>query len=89
MKACRECGRPLDEGGLTNCDKPGCDRDRSLFWFRVEEARERLDLEAVAKMERGIMPESFEPSGPGVVALAELLMKALRQNQELVSKLRQ
>jgi hypothetical protein len=88
MDTCRACGTPLDDVGLTNCEREECDRDRTRHKARVERIKASLSIEAIARMERGDMPECFELTRAGATALAGLLMAALRQNQEMAARLK-
>lgn len=94
MNVCERCGAPIDPAGFTNCggqneDYELCKRDRTKFEAEVEESRKALDLQVLALMEKNEMPECFEPTRAATVAMARLLMQALRQNQELTDALQQ
>lgn len=87
MELCKICGAPLDAGGFTACGLAGaekCHRDRATFEAQVEESKAALDLHILARMERNEMPECFQFTRAAGVAMAQLLMEALRQNQELL-----
>lgn len=84
---CDQCKVELDESGFTRCFVPGCAHDRAAFDREVEQAKQ-IDLAVVAKIEKNEMPACFAPTRAGFVALASLLMEALRQNQAMAERLR-
>lgn len=88
MDICIECGAPVDTNGLTNCEARGekCAKDRAAFLQDVEDTKSILDLHKLAMIERNEMPACFLPTRAMGVALAQLLMEALRQNQELLKQ---
>lgn len=91
MLMCPECGNPLDDAGFTNCGKSKgseCERDRGMFLVRVDEIMGATDLHLLAKIEENQMPQCFQADRATVVALAKMLMTALRQNQEMAGRLR-
>ena len=86
MDMCPDCGNPLGDNGFTNCNSdPKCDRDREDFQGKVDAAKAALDLHVLARIERNEMPPCFEATRASTVALAGLLMEALRQNQEMLA----
>jgi hypothetical protein len=92
MLMCPECGNPLDEYGFTNCGGKvkgsECELDRGMFLARVEQIKRTTSLQALAKMEENQMPQCFTPTREAIVALAAMLMTAMRQNQEMAERLR-
>lgn len=89
MELCKDCGAPLDDAGLTNCGGKGinadlCDKDRTAFFTEVTNMKLALNPHILASMEKNDMPACFGTSRPLLVALAQLLMEALRQNEELL-----
>lgn len=89
MNVCKTCSNPLDEAGFTNCLSDVCIHNRARFEREVEEARQALGLDVLAKIEQNSMPACFVPTRASTVALGRLLMQALRQNQELAEALQQ
>ena len=90
MNLCPDCGNPLGDDALTNCGKTRgeeCDRDRGKFFGRVEETKRALTLPALAAMSESKLPPIFDLGRVGAVALAQLLMEALRQNDELYKRI--
>lgn len=95
METCNECGNPIDEAGFTNCNtptKPGdpaCKHDRAAFAAAVDAIKAGMSLPSIALMESNGMPERYRPKRADIVALAGLLMEALRQNELLANHLKQ
>lgn len=57
------------------------------FDDEVTEAMNAMTLPIIDRLAKNDMPECFEPTRATVVALASLMMKTLRQNEELVAAL--
>jgi hypothetical protein len=58
------------------------------FTREVEAAKKVLSLEMISRMSTGDIPECFEFTRATGVALAQLLLTALQQNQAMVSGIR-
>lgn len=87
MKYCGECQAVFDEFGFTACkreDGERCERDRDAFMRESAKAKSEFTLPVIEAISTLRVPECFEPSFPMFVALASLLMDALRQNEALL-----
>jgi len=87
---CLVCQVELDEAGFAAaCPRRlPCRRDLPAFENEVKLTKESLSLQVIAEMEKNSMPESYTPIRAEVVAMAKLLMQALRQNQTMMEQLR-
>lgn len=59
------------------------------FDDEVNEAKALFTLPMLSKIAKNEMPECFEFTRPAGVALAQLLMTALQQNEELTTAVQQ
>lgn len=85
---CPDCNQPLgDNGFAAGCIVINCPRDGVRFAAEVESQRKLLDLNVLQRMADNEMPACFGAQRSTLVALAKLLMEALRQNEEMARRL--
>lgn len=90
MNKCLVCQVDLDDAGFAAaCPRRlPCRRDLPAFESEVTLTKEALNLQTIAEMEKNRMPDSYTPIRAEVVAMSQLLMQALRQNQTMMEKLK-
>lgn len=85
---CHDCGQKLEANGYRDgCLTVKCTRDKTRFGIEVEVQRQFLSLAMIDRIAKNEMPHCFAPQRETLVAMASLLMQALRQNEELVNAL--